>query len=65
MWQDLQTARVQIESFQGRVETSKVALEGARQKQEVGQRTVLDVLDAQEEVLNAKVNLVRASATSS
>jgi len=59
-WQALETARAQIESFNAEVESTKTALDGVRQEQQVGLRTVLDVLDAQQEVLNAEVSLVTA-----
>ncbi len=59
-WQVLETARAQIESFRAQVEATKTALDGVQQEQQVGLRTVLDVLDAQQEVLSAEVNLVQA-----
>jgi TolC family type I secretion outer membrane protein len=59
-WQVLETARAQIESFRAQVEASRTALDGVEQEQQVGLRTVLDVLDAQQEVLSAEVNLVQA-----
>ena len=59
-WQALDTAKAQIESFNAEVEATKTALDGVRQEQQVGLRTVLDVLDAQQEVLNAEVSLVTA-----
>ena len=59
-WQALETARSQIESFKAEVEATKVALDGVQQEQQVGLRTVLDVLDAQQEVLSAEVSLVTA-----
>jgi outer membrane protein len=59
-WQVQETARAQIESFQAQVEATKTALDGVEQEQQVGLRTVLDVLDAQQEVLTAQVNLVQA-----
>ncbi len=59
-WQALETARAQIESFQAEVEATQIALNGVRQEQEVGLRTVIDVLDQQQEVLNAQVSLVVA-----
>jgi TolC family type I secretion outer membrane protein len=59
-WQVLETARAQIESFRAQVEATKTALDGVEQEQQVGLRTVLDVLDAQQEVLTAQVNLVQA-----
>jgi TolC family type I secretion outer membrane protein len=59
-WQTLETARAQIESFRAQVESTRTALEGVQQEQSVGLRTVLDVLDAQQEVLSAEVSLVQA-----
>ena len=59
-WQTLETARAQIESFRAQVESTRTALEGVQQEQSVGLRTVLDVLDAQQEVLIAEVSLVQA-----
>ncbi|MGH6891668.1 MAG: TolC family protein, partial [Dongiaceae bacterium] len=57
-WQALQTATAQSRSFEEQVRATELALEGVRQEQEVGARTILDVLDAQQEVLNAQVSLV-------
>ena len=37
-----------------------IALEGVRQESEVGSRTTLDVLDAEQELLDSRVSLVRA-----
>lgn len=59
-WESLQSARAQIRAFQSQVTATAVALEGVRQEAEVGARTVLDVLDAEQEFLDAQVNLVRA-----
>lgn len=59
-WEDLQTARARIEAFKVEIESSEIALEGVRQEANVGSRTVLDVLDAEQELLDAQVNLVRA-----
>ncbi|HEY1386830.1 MAG TPA: TolC family outer membrane protein [Dongiaceae bacterium] len=57
-WTDLQTVIAQTRSFEEQVKATEIALEGVRQEQEVGARTILDVLDAQQEVLNAQVSLV-------
>jgi outer membrane protein/adhesin transport system outer membrane protein len=59
-WRALETARAQIMSFEAQVEATRVALEGVREEANVGARTILDVLDAQQEYLVAQVNLVRA-----
>ena len=59
-WEALQTARAQIASFQTAIQAAGVALEGVQREQEVGSRTLLDVLDAEQELLDARVNLVGA-----
>ncbi len=59
-WQALMTARASIDSFQAQIKSAQIALEGVRQEAQVGSRTVLDVLNQEQELLNARVNLVRA-----
>ncbi len=59
-WEALQTARAQIVSFEAQVRANTVALEGVEQESLVGARTVLDVLDAEQELLQAQVSLVGA-----
>jgi TolC family type I secretion outer membrane protein len=59
-WQTYETALAQIDSFKEQVRATEVALDGVKQEQQVGARTVLDVLDAELEALNAKVSLVQA-----
>lgn len=61
-WEQLQTARARVNAFQASVEANAIALEGVEQEAEVGARTVLDVLDAEQEMFEARVNLVRAEA---
>jgi outer membrane protein len=59
-WETLTTARARIQAFQAQIRANEIALEGVEQEARVGSRTVLDVLDAEQELLDAKVNLVRA-----
>jgi len=59
-WQALTTAATRIESFTEQVRAAEIALEGARQEALVGQRTVLDVLDTENDLFEAEVDLVRA-----
>jgi outer membrane protein len=59
-WNALETAGAEIGSFTKQVEANRIALDGVEKEAEVGARTVLDVLDAQQELLNAQVSLVRA-----
>ena len=57
-WGVLQAARAQIRSDQAQVSANKVALDGVREENKVGQRTVLDVLDAEQVLLDSRVALV-------
>ncbi|GAA4014147.1 TolC family outer membrane protein [Sphingomonas swuensis] len=49
-----------IQSNEVAVSAASLALEGARAERSVGTRTVLDVLNAEQELLNAQVQLVTA-----
>lgn len=59
-WESLSAARAQIVAYREEVRASEIALDGVRRESEVGSRTVLDVLDAEQELLTARVNLVQA-----
>ena len=48
----------QLESDQASVDANRIALAGVREEERVGQRTLLDVLNAEQELLNSEVNLV-------
>ena len=53
-------AQRQIQAQTVAVQANQLALEGARAEQSVGTRTVLDVLNAEQELLNSQVSLVTA-----
>ena len=59
-WELLQAARSAIEALRSQVNANQIALNGVQQEALVGQRTVLDVLDAEQELFQAQVDLVRA-----
>lgn len=59
-WEEWQSTRAQIESFQAQIVAAEVALEGVKREAQVGSRTVLDVLNAEQELVDARVALVRA-----
>ncbi len=56
----LDTAKASIISGQAAVKAAETALAGTREEAKVGQRTTLDVLNAQQALLNARVTLVSA-----
>jgi outer membrane protein len=59
-WGLLEAAKAQIEASQSQVRAAEIALNGVREEARVGQRTTLDVLNAQQELLDARVNLITA-----
>jgi outer membrane protein len=59
-WGVVTATKAQIESAQAQVRFSEVALNGVREEARVGQRTTLDVLNAQQTLVNARVTLVTA-----
>lgn len=56
-WSSMVAARAQVESDQASVDANRIALTGVREEERVGQRTLLDVLNAEQELLNSEVNL--------
>ncbi len=59
-WESLQAARAEITSRTAQVEASGVAQEGVKIETEVGQRTILEALDADQELLDAQAALISA-----
>ncbi|GAB4529658.1 MAG: TolC family outer membrane protein [Parvularculaceae bacterium] len=59
-WEALQTARATIAAARQQVRANEIAYEGVEQEALVGSRTTLDVLDAEQELLDSRVALVRA-----
>jgi outer membrane protein len=57
-WSQLEATKAQIIAAQAQVTATEVALNGVREEARVGQRTTLDVLNAQQELVNARVQLV-------
>lgn len=53
-------AKAQIQATTTQVNAAEIALNGVREEARVGQRTTLDGLNAQQELVNARVSLVTA-----
>ena len=60
IWAQLDAARLSLRASRQQVTAAEVAFEGVDLEQKVGTRTTLDVLDAEQEVLNAKLSVVEA-----
>jgi outer membrane protein len=59
-WGQLEAAKAEIQATQSQVTAAEIALNGVREEARVGQRTTLDVLNAQQELVNDRVALVSA-----
>jgi outer membrane protein len=59
-WSSWQAASAVIVSAQAAVDAAALSLEGVRAENSIGNRTILDTLNAEQELLNARVQLVTA-----
>lgn len=57
-WENLQTAQAVTKARQSQIDSARIAREGVQYEAEFGERTTLDALDANQELLNAQVNMV-------
>jgi outer membrane protein len=61
-WALLEVARVRIEATQQQIDAAQVAFEGVREEATLGARTTLDVLNAEQDLLDARAERLRAEA---
>jgi outer membrane protein len=59
-WAQLDAAKSSIESTKNQVKAAEAALNGVREEARLGQRTTLDTLNAQQELVNARIAMVVA-----
>jgi outer membrane protein len=59
-WGQLLAGKAQVTAAQSQVEASEIAYLGTTKEAQVGQRTVIDILNAQQTLVNARVALVTA-----
>ena len=57
-WSRLEATRTQVAQDKIQVDSARTALEGVREEERVGQRTLLDVLNTEQELLDAQVAAV-------
>jgi len=58
-WESYTASKAQVSSIEAQIKASKMALDGVIREAKVGSRTVLDVLDAEQEHLDNQVSLVQ------
>lgn len=56
-WEALSAAQARVTQFESQVRANETALQGTREQERVGARILLDVLNAEQELLNAQVSL--------
>ncbi len=59
-WEYMLSNDAKIKSIQDQVKANEIALDGVQKEESLGNRTVLDVLDAYQELLNSNVEEVKA-----
>lgn len=59
-WAALEASRAQIQAAEVQVRSQDIAVNGIREEYKVGQRTIIDVLNATQNLTEARVALVRA-----
>ena len=58
-WETLTAARAAAQSTRAQIRANEIALEGVEREAIVGSRTTLDVLNAQQQLLNSRTSLVQ------
>ncbi|MFD0980913.1 TolC family outer membrane protein [Tropicimonas aquimaris] len=62
-WARLDVAKAQIQATELQIEAAQIAFDGTREEATLGARTTLDVLDAEQELLDARASRIDAIAT--
>ena len=59
-WEYMMSNESKISAIKDQVKANEIALDGVQKEEALGNRTILDVLDAYQELLNSNVNEVTA-----
>ena len=62
-WDTVVAAKASVESTRQQIRADQIALEGVQREAIVGSRTTLDVLNAEQELLNSRTTLVQSLAS--
>ena len=62
-WEYMKSNESQLKAIEDQIKANTIALEGVQKEESLGNRTILDVLDSYQELLNSKVNDVKARRT--
>ena len=59
-WEQMRSAEANITSFRTQIEANAIALQGVQQEAAVGERTVLDILNAEQTLFQSRVSLIQS-----
>jgi outer membrane protein len=59
-WAQMRIANAQIQAADQQISAAELAFEGVREEASLGARTTLDVLDAEQDVLDARISRIEA-----
>ena len=59
LWIELNSLNAQIISINSTIKANEMAVDGVKRENEVGSRTLLDVLDAEQDLLEEKVEVIK------
>jgi outer membrane protein len=62
-WAQLRIANAQIQAADQQIAAAELAFEGVREEASLGARTTLDVLDAEQDVLDARISRIEAQTS--
>ncbi len=62
-WSILAVANAQVQASNQQIRAAQIAFDGVREEASLGARTTVEVLDAEQELLDAKVSLIEAEGT--
>jgi outer membrane protein len=60
-WETRHASKGRVKKLEAQIKAGETRIEGTRQESLVGERTLLDVLNAQKDVVSARISLVRAT----
>ncbi len=63
IWLTLENLKFRLKAINASIEANQIALNGVREEAKVGTRTTLDVLDAEQELLEEKVELINSQTS--
>jgi outer membrane protein len=62
-WAQLRIANAQIQAADQQIAAAELAFEGVREEASLGARTTLDVLNAEQDVLDARISRIEAQTS--